>query len=218
MKSSKSTKIETFGGYLFGTLIHPKRTFESLLNDNRKLRFGLFAISLNALFYTLVYVFLWHGGGAPSSFSPWLAIPKNVYYYYNQFWLAPSMFGCWILAAGTTQFLSRLFSGKGSFEDTLSVFGFGITIATFIALLHDLPESFVGAIGLLDLQWYETALNSPTIWRVILLSVYSVALIMLLVLLIKGVSASQRIKLLPAVLIGLVAFIAYQGTFFIFNR
>jgi hypothetical protein len=74
------------------------------------------------------------------------------------------MFGCWVLAAGTAHLLSRLFSGKGSFEDTLSVFGFGITIATLFALLHDLPDSFLGAIGILDLRWYELALNSPTIW------------------------------------------------------
>ena len=89
---------------------------------------------------------------------------SRCYYYYNQFWLAPSMFGCWILAAGTAHLLSRLFSGKGSFEDTLSVFGFEITIATLFALLHDLPDSFLGAIGILDMRWYELALNSPTIW------------------------------------------------------
>jgi len=96
---------------------------------------------INAILYTLVYIFLTIGGGAPSSFDPWLAVPKDVYYYYNQFWLAPSMFGCWILAAGVAHLLSRLFAGKGSFEDTLSVFGFGITIATFFALLHDLTDS-----------------------------------------------------------------------------
>ncbi len=218
MSKPNSTNSKSFGGYLLGTLIHPKRTFETLLNDHRKLRMGLLAISLNAFLYTLVYIFLWHGGGAPSSFTPWLAISKEVYYFYNRFWLAPSMFGCWILSAGVTQLLSRLFSGKGSFEGTLSVFGFGITTASFIALLHDLTDSFLGAIGLLDLRWYEVALNSPTIWRFILLLLYSIALFMLLVLLIKGVRTSQQIKRLPAIFIGFVAFIVYQGVFFIFNR
>src|SRR5690349_20317072 len=140
----------TFKDYFLGTLLHPDKTFDLLMSDTRRLKLGLSAISLNALAYTLVYIFLTMGGGAPSSIAPWLAIPKVVYYFYNRFILAPSMFGCWILAAGVAHLLSRLFSGRGSFEDTLSSFGFGITIATFIALLHDLTDSFLGAIGLLD--------------------------------------------------------------------
>jgi len=208
----------TFKEYYLGTLFRPRRTFEALLADTRRLKFGVLALAINAALYTLVYIFLTAGGGAPSTFMPWLAVPADVYYSFNRFWLAPSMFGCWILAAGLAQLLSRLFSGKGSFEDTLSVFGFGITIATLFALLHDLPDSTLGALGLLDLREYEVVLNSPTIWRAILLSLYSIALVMLAVLLIKGVGVAQRLKRGPAILVGLVAAIVYQGVFFIFNR
>ncbi len=218
MSKPESSNKKSFKDYLIGTLLRPRRTFDKLLNDSRKLRFGFIAISINALLYTLVYIFLWQGGAAPSSFTPWLAVPKDIYYFYNQFWLAPSMFGCWMLAAGATQLLSRLFSGKGTFEDTLSVFGFGITVATFFALLHDFTDSLLGAIGILDLRWYETALNSPTIWRTILLTLYSIALIMLFLLLIKGVGGAQRIKRVPAIFIGIVAAMVYQGVFLIFNR
>jgi hypothetical protein len=210
--------MKSFKDYYIGTLFRPRQTFDALLADDRRLKFGLLAISINAVLYNLVYVFLWSGGGAPSSFTPWLAVPKDVYYFYNQFWLAPSMFGCWILAAGVAHLLSLIFSGKGSFEDTLSVFGFGITIATLFALLHDFTDSFLVAIGLLDARWYEVQLNSPTIWRDILWTLYSTALILLFVLLIKGVGKAQRIKGVPAALIGTVAAIVYQGVFFIFNR
>jgi hypothetical protein len=208
----------SFKNYYLGTFFSPRRTFNRLLTDDRKLKFGLLAISINAFLYTFVYIFLTAGGGAPSAFEPWLAVPKDVYYYYNQFWLAPSMFGCWILAAGVAHLLSRLFSGKGNFEDTLSVFGFGITIATFFSLLHDLTDAFLGAIGLLDLRWYEVALNSPTIWRTILWLLYSTALIMLFVQLILGVRVSQRIKPGYALAIGAIAAILYQGVFLVFNR
>lgn len=218
MNNTVSPNTLSFKEYLIGTLIHPGRTFESLVTDSRKLKFGWFAICTNAIAYTLVYIFLNLGGGAPSTFDPWLAVPKDVYYFYNQFWLAPSMLGCWILAAGVAHLLSSLFSGKGTFEDTLSVFGFGITIATFFALLHDLPDSFLGAIGVLDLRWYEQALNSPTIWRAILLTLYSIGIIMLFVLQITGIRSSQKIKMGPAILIGSVAAIVYQGLFFVFNR
>ncbi len=218
MNIAESSNLKSFKDYYIGTLLRPRRTFDILMTDSRRLKFGLLALSINALLYTFVYIFLTIAHGAPSSFTPWLAIPKDVYYYYNQFILAPSMFGCWILAAGVAHLLSRLFSGKGSFEDTLSAFGFGITIATMFALLHDLPDTFLGAIGVLNVKEYEVALNSPTIWRAILLTCYSTALIMLFVLLTKGVGAAQRIKRGPAILIGIVAFIAYQGVFFIFNR
>ena len=218
MYNTEIPSTMSFKDFLIGTLLIPGKTFELLIKDDRKFKFGLLAISINAFIYTLVYVFLTIGGGAPSSVDPWLAVPKDVYYSYNRFWLAPSMFGGWILAAGVAHLLSKLFSGKGSFEDTLSTLGFGITIATLFAALHDLPDSFLGAIGLLDLRWYETALNSPTIWRTILLILYGAGLFMLAFLSIKGVRASQKIKGGYALLIGMVAAVVYQGFFFIFNR
>lgn len=218
MDQTAPLPLKSFKDYYIGTLLRPRRTFEALLCDRRRLRFGLYAMALNALLYTLVYIFLTAGGGAPSSFTPWLNVPKDVYYFYNRFWLAPSMWGGWLLAAGAAQLLSHLFSGKGSYEDTLSVFGFGITIATLFALLHDFIDSFLGAIGLLDLRAYEVMLNSPTIWRAILLTLYTIALVLLGINMVKGVGAAQKIKPGPAILIGLLSAVVYQGFFFIFNR
>ena len=71
---------------------------------------------------------------------------------------------------------------------------------------------------MLDLRWYEVALNTPTIWRTILLTLYSIALILLLVLMIKRVRSSQRIKPIPAIFVGAISAIIYQGVFFVFNR
>src|SRR5512133_1437621 len=126
-------KRQSFTNYFFNTLFHPRRTFELLLQDERRLKYGFYAMVINAVVYTFVYIFLTIGGGAPSSFDPWLAVPKDVYYSYNRFWLAPSMLGCWILASGVAYLLSRLVSGKGSFDDTLSIFGFAIAIETFFS-------------------------------------------------------------------------------------
>ena len=213
-----SQKAMSFKDYYFGTIMHPGRTFDALVSDNRRLKFGFFALLISAALYTLVYIFLTMGGGAPSSFTPFLAIPKEVYFQYDRFILAPSMIMCWILAAGVAQLLSHAFSGKGSFEDTLSVFGFGIGISTMVSALHDLPDSFLGAVGILDLKWYETALNSPTIWRAILFTLYSLSFVLFFVLFSKGIASAQRIRRGPAILVGVLAFIVYQGFFFIFNR
>ena len=110
MNNTESPKMYSFKDYFFGTIFRPRRTFDILMTDNRRLKFGLLALSINAILYTFVYIFLSVGGGAPSSLKPWLAVLADVYYYYNQFWLIPSMFGCWILAAGAAHLLSRLFS------------------------------------------------------------------------------------------------------------
>lgn len=210
--------MTSFGSYYLGAVLRPRRTFDALLTDPRRLKFGALAMVINAILYTLVYVFLYIGGSAPSTFKPWLAIPSEVYYRYDRFILAPSMFACWILAAGVAQLLGKLFKGRGSFEDNLSVFGFAIGIASLASLAHDLTDSFLGAIGLLDLRWYEVALNTPTIWRTILWILYSLSVILFLWLFPKGVGASQRLRPLPAVLVGVISFLAYQVFFLVFNR
>ena len=208
----------SFARYYAGTLLRPRRAFEALAADERGLRFGAAALGINAALYTLVYVFLAAGGGAPSSFAPWLAIPKELYYQYDRFILAPSMLLCWIAAAGVAQLLARLFGGRGSFEQTLAALGFAIGIASLASLLHDLPDSFLGAIGVLDLRGYELTLNTPTIWRSILWTLYGLSLALFLYLFPAAVAAVQRIRRLPSIFVGVVAFATYQLTFLVFNR
>jgi hypothetical protein len=213
-----SPKPVSFTNYLVNSLLHPRRTFDLLLQDERRLKFGFYAMLISVVEYTLVYVFLTIGHGAPSAFTPWLNVPEAVYYSYNRFWLAPSMLSGWILASGVAYLLSRLVSGKGSFDDTLAVFGIGITLATFFSALHDLTDSFLSAIGLLDQHWYEFQLNSPTIWRTLLWSLYGPALVLLFVYLIIGVGRAQKIKPVHALWIGSIAAIVYQVFFMVFNR
>ena len=208
----------SFGSYYLGALLRPRRTFDLLMMDSRRLKFGALAVAISAALYTLVYVFLTIGGGAPSAFKPFLAIPVDVYYSYDRFIVAPSMFACWILAAGVAQLLSHLFSGRGAFEDMLSALGFAIAIALLISMLHDLPESFLGAVGLLDFRWYEAALNSPTIWRVILWIFYGGSILVFLILFPKAVGAAARLRPAPAIFIGVLSYLLYQGVFLIFNR
>lgn len=213
-----SLKRKSFKDYYFGAILAPRRTFDALMADDRRLKFGFLALSISIVLYTLVYVFLTMRGAAPSSFTPFLAIPREVYYQYDRFILAPSMLMSWILAAGVAQLLSRAFSGRGSFEDTLSVFGFAIGLSTMVSLLHDFTDSFLSAVGLLDQRWYEQALNSATIWRTILWIIYSLSFIVFFVLFPKGTGAAQRIGRGPAILVGVLSFLVYQGVFLIFNR
>jgi hypothetical protein len=208
----------TFGQYYRGVLLRPTATLTALMTDERRLRFGATALGIGLFLYTWVYVNLTIGGGAPSAFEPWLAIPKDIYYFYNQFMLAPSMVAGWILAAGIVQLASKMFGGRGSFEETLSCLGFAISISCFASLAHDLPDTFLGAIGLLDLREYEVALNSPTIWRTILWICYGTYFVLFFFLFWKVTQVVQKIRPVPAFLIGSGAFIAYQTLYLVFNR
>jgi hypothetical protein len=45
----------SFGSYFTGTLLLPRRTFDALMQDTRRLKFGALALAINAMLYTLVY-------------------------------------------------------------------------------------------------------------------------------------------------------------------
>ena len=210
--------MQTFRNYYLGIFRHPRQTFDELMRDNRRLMFGLLAFSISVVLYNFVYIFLFRGGGAPSSFTPWLAIPLSDYYFYDQFLLAPSMFACWILAAGVAHLLSKFFTGQGSFEDTLSALGFAIGIAVLPSLAHDLSDSFLGAIGVLNLNQYEVMLNTPTIWRTILWTLYISSAVVFILLFPKAIGSAQKIKPVPAIFVGLLSFFVYQIFFLVFNR
>jgi hypothetical protein len=165
-----------------------------------------------------MYVFLTIANGAPSVFTPWLNIPKEKYYSINRFLLAPSMLICLFVAASTVQVLSRLLKGTGSFEQTLAVISLSISISMWGGLIHDLPMSFLCAIGVINAKQHEIAMNSPTIFRTILWISYSVYFIAFLYLFSLTVRTVHRLNWPKSITIGTTAFIIFQLIFLIFNR
>lgn len=216
MKNEQLRKDYSFGYYYFNLIVRPRSTFSLLVDDNRCVKFGFYAVSITAVLYTFVYLFLILGGGLP--FKPWLDIPPEIYYRYNVFFVAPSMLMGWILSAGVLQLISRFFGGTGSFERNLAVTGFGISLASWSTLIHDLITSFLGAVHVISQHDYETALNSPTIWRTLLWIQFAVYLGWFLLLFSLGAGKAQQIKGWKIVLLGFIGFVFYQGFFLIFNR
>lgn len=207
---------KNFLNYYWSIVVGPRPAFENLLKDKYSLGYSAVAVLIIAVLYTFVYLFLIFGGGQP--FKPWLNIPLETYYRYNIFFCAPSMFLGWILAAGVVHSVSRLFSSRGTFEQTLSVFGFGIGIASWTTGIHDILTSFLGAVHLIDQHDYEIALNSPTIWRTLLWIQMAAYLIWFIILFSKAVRVVYGYKSVQSVLLGSAGFFVYQFFFFIFNR
>lgn len=194
----------------------PNQAFTELLTHPKALAYGFFAVCIQAVLYTFVYIFLILGGG--QAFKPWLNISVDAYYKFNVFFCAPSMFLAWILAAGVVFVAAKIWKLKGSFEHILALFGFGIGTASWSTGLHDLSTSFLGAIHVINQRAYEVQLNSPGIWRNLLwmqMIMYLVWFVFLFSFAIKKIYFTNRLK---SFVLGFVGFITYQLFFLIFNR
>src|SRR5690349_2729437 len=96
----------SFKYYYLRTILAPSTAFRELDGDENRLRYSFWSVTIIAIVYTFVYIFLIVGGGQP--FKPWLNIPIEVYYKYNVFFCAPSMFLGWVLAAGVVHLISSM--------------------------------------------------------------------------------------------------------------
>ena len=181
-------------------------------------RCGAIAVAVTAAVYTIVYVNLAHNGGRPTVFTPWLAIPAEDYYRYNQWMNAPSIVLAWVAAAGFTQLAARSLGGAGTFEQTLAVLGFGISISSWWTGLHDLVTSSLGLVGVIDQRAYEDAMSSATPARTLLWVLMAGYLVWFLLLFGKGVLAAHRLSIPRAAAAGSIGFVVDQLVFMLFNR
>jgi hypothetical protein len=207
-----------FWSYYSGVFLHPSVTFRSLLNDERRLKFGLFSFLVPAIGYTLFYIMAYNAGGGPSTFKPWLAIPIEKYFYYDIFLTLPTYFLCIVTAAAMLQLLAKVFGGKGSFEDSFTVLAFGAGVATWSTMLHDLTDAFLGFIGLIDIRKYEKILNEPTFWRSLLWTLFAIYFIWFTVLFTKGMREVQKTSPFVSLILGITGLIVFQTIFLIFIR
>jgi len=200
------------------TVFKPRKTFEELIIKDNLYKRSLVFISIPIVCYSLMYIFLTIANGAPSTLTPWLNISKENYYSINRFLLAPSMIICWFTATSFIQVISRLLGGAGTFEQTLSTISLSISIAMWGALIHDLPMSFLSAVGVIDASQHEIAMNSPTIFRTILWICYSIYFIAFFILFPISVRVVHKLNWIKSIIIGSLAFIIFQTIFLIFNR
>lgn len=210
--------MDSFISTYVKTVYKPKKVFEELITRAPVLKDSFLYITIPIVFYTAMYFFLTIAEGAPSTLTPWLNIAKENYYSINRFLLAPSMLICWVTATSFIQITSRLVGGSGTFEQTLSVIALSISIAMWGGLIHDLPMSFLSAIGVIDASQHEIAMNSPTIFRTILWICYSIYFLAFFILFSLSVRVVHKLSWIKSIAIGSVAFIVFQTIFLIFNR
>lgn len=168
--------------------------------------------------YTLMYIFLTIGHGAPSVFTPWLNISRDNYYALNRFLVLPSMILGWWVASVFMHLVGRAWGSTRPFDDLLSLVGLSIGVAMWGGLIHDLPMSFLSAVSVINAREHEVAMNSATPWRTLLWSCYSIYFVAFLVLFTKSVRKVHAMSKAGSILTGTLGFLLFQVTYLIFNR
>lgn len=202
----------------FRMFYKPQSTFRWVFENNLGLRYGFFAILVPAIGYTLFYIMAWYAGGSPSTFKPWLSLPIEHYFKYDIFLTLPGYYLSWIGASATVYLISRLLGGPASFDHMLAVIGFGIGIATWSSMLHDLTDAFLSTIGVIDMREYEKLLNGPTFWRGLLLTLYVLYFIWFMTLFTLGIRVAQRFSFLKSAVIALIGLAVFQIILLLFIR
>ena len=196
----------------------PTSTFQAVFESEKALKYGFFAFLIPALGYTLFYIMAYFAGGSPSTFKPWLAIPIEEYFKYDIILSFPGYYIGWIEASVTVYLLSRLLKGRSSFDNILAIIGFGIGVATWSSLLHDLTDALLSIIGIIDMGEYEKLLNAPTFWRGLLWSLYALYFFWFLTLFTIGIRKAQGFGIFTSIVLALVGLFTFQVTLLIFIR
>jgi hypothetical protein len=210
--------MATFPALYLSAFTRPRRALDALMVEPRRVRWAAWAVAITALDYGLVYFFLAHNGGRPTVFKPWLAIPAEVYYRYNLYLVVPSILLAWISASGFTHLLARALGGTGTYEDTLSALGFGLSVSTWWTGLHDVVTTFLGWLRVIDQRAYEDAMSTPTPFRTALYVLMAGYAIWFGLTFTKGVGAAHRLRTGRAAAAGIVGVVVYQLIFVLFNR
>ncbi len=214
---SHNNHLRFFKIYM-GLIFHPSKYFPKLLMHDHKLRYGLQALLIPSLGYTLFYLMAWKAGGAPSAFKPWLAIPMEEYFKFGILLALPGYFISWVTAAGTVHLLSRARDNRSDFDNTLVVMGFGIGIATWSSLAHDLIDAFLAFIGVINMSEYERLLNESTFWRYLLLTLYILYVVWFIALVFKGLRYTHPLKPGYLFLLSVTGLVVFQTVLLIFIR
>lgn len=204
---------------LYGRMFfRPESTFRFIFESKNSLKYGFFALLVPALGYTIFYIMAYYAGGSPSTFKPWLALPIENYFKYDILLTFPGYYLSWMGAAGTVYLISKLFKGRTKFDNILAIIGFGIGIATWSTLFHDLTDAFLSIIGIIEMEDYERLLNQPTFWRGLLLTLYAIYFFWFLILFTIGIKIAQGFGITRSLIIALMGLITFQLILLIFIR
>jgi len=203
-----------WGGYLGGTVVRPRRTFDRMRDDPRKVVQGFRAILLIGLLFAATAAVLAAAGALPAA-PTLLRVSEMNYYFYEIFFVLPVFLAGWVLAAGFAVLVSVRGTGGGGYEDTLAAFGPAIAVPSVVVWL---PETvFAGHLlsGGSQVAFMDRTAE-PGFWPVFIWGYQAVFVVWMVSLLAVAVAVSRRVRwpraVLTAILTGVV-FLAFAAVF-----
>ncbi|AIF69695.1 hypothetical protein PAP_06490 [Palaeococcus pacificus DY20341] len=206
-----------FWGYLYGAAFKPRSTFDRLLKDPRRLVHGFKAVLLISALYTLTVVGLAITHAVPVV-PPWVAIPAEDYYFWEIFFTLPVFVMAWILAAGLVQLCGRVFNGEGTFEDTLAVLGFVLTVPMFVTWIPETVMTLLFLAGAITQRELLEMTSKPGALRVFASTYQLVALVWYLILTTVAVGVVQKLRLRQAAVVAVLTVLTVGFIMLIFIR
>ncbi len=204
--------------YILAVVLAPRKAFESLLADRRRLTYGSRVLIVVAIFCALGVLLMALGGNKPQGLKPWLDIQRDVYYDWESVFIAPVMILGWVLTAGVIQNLARRSGGRGSFEDVLALLGYGIAVPTLAMLIPDYVAGLLTLTGLVEVDTMSRLAAKQGPYTFFLWTVASIYTLDLVALVPRVVSVVHRIHGLKAFFIGAAGVVVYQTVLLIFRR
>ncbi|NIM90658.1 MAG: hypothetical protein GTO17_06880 [Candidatus Aminicenantes bacterium] len=198
-------------------MIRPRQSFIQLREDPKALGQGLKAILLIGGLYTFTVTGLALVDAeimAPGV----LKIPGEAYYFWEIFFTLPVMISGWILAAGIIQLLSRAFQGRGTFEVTLALLGFAITLPMFMTWIPETIGTIIFLTGLATHEQWVTLATETSFGKVFNWVYQLLFLIWLMILVPLAVSIAQKLRLYVAAGIGFLSLIIFMAFVLVFIR
>jgi hypothetical protein len=206
-------QLNTLVHYFLLPIYHPGKYLRKLINDHYKVAYGLIIFLFLGFIYNLS-VFLAYQRGFGAQVEPFVKIPAENYYFWQQFFQIPLFLVTAILFAGTARLLSIAFNGQGTYEDIFAICCVALTLPMFLTLW--LPETtyflfFQGS--------YLGSEGSAPPWPAWVDIVRQLASILWpLGIIVFGIVLSEKLKWFPSIVITLVAAIPMTALMVIFIR
>jgi hypothetical protein len=188
------------------------------LTDTRRQWTGLAWLAGTGLGYAACILLLAAGGDVPGDMAPWLAIPRDAYFWWEAAFIGPVVVAGGLLAAAGVYLLGRAAGGTGTFDDTLALLGPAIAVCTTFTLVPDLVIGILLNSGAMSPQRWMADVTHPSATLGLVWTYLTLYLVAFLVAFPYATAAVHRLGRWRSVAVGWAGFAIYQGFLFIFVR
>lgn len=193
--------------YSVGLFFRPQWVFRALLNEPRRVRYGILGNLVLALIYFIGISITLEMNAMHTPQLLLLNIPPEQYYAYEMFFIFPVGLAGTILASGVIRLGAREWDGDGRFEDLFALLGFSFVVIAVVMGLPDLGIGVLTRFGVLAPLGF--AYVGPHVW---------LGTLWYLLLTILAVKEAERLGWGKSIVLGLIGFFVNGVVQFIFIR